>query len=172
MPVGAAIGVKLLQPAPGSARSGSRSHDVVRGGARGEVDLAGAGGGGGECSGCGGRCRVGRRLGGSGGRVGDGPGVAGGVDGENLIAVARARAEACVAVGGAGAGRCCDLGEVAAAGALAALDPVAGDTDVVGGRSPGEADRLGLVAVAVSVPGADGGVVSGGVWVVVVLLLL
>ena len=53
-------------------------------------------------------------------------------------------------------------GEAGAAGALAALDLVAGDADVVGGRAPAEID-LGrpLIAVAVSVPGAVGGVVSG-----------
>ena len=50
-----------------------------------------------------------------------------------------------------------DLGEVRAAGALAALDPVAGHAGVVGGGAPGEIDLGCLAAVAVSVPGAPSG---------------
>ncbi len=62
----------------------------------------------------------------------------------------------------------CDLGEVRAARALAALDPVHGHADVVRGGLPGELDLGRARAVAASVPGALGGVASGGAGVVAV----
>ena len=62
--------------------------------------------------------------------------------------------------------RLADLGEVRAARALAALDPVAGDADVVGRGRPRQVDPAsGPAAVAVSPVGVVGRVVSvGGVW--------
>src|SRR5262249_2657940 len=64
--------------------------------------------------------------------------VAGGVERADAVGVARPGADARVVVRGAGGGR--DLGEVAAPGAGAALDVVAGDADVVGRGAPGEID--------------------------------
>ena len=63
----------------------------------------------------------------------------------------------------AGAGGSRDLGEVGAAGALAALDLVAGDADVVGRRAPGEVDLARAeTAVAVRMPGCGRRMRSGG----------
>ena len=64
--------------------------------------------------------------------------VPGSVDRAHLVAVRRARRQAGVAV--AGADRLGDLGEVRAGRALAALDAVAGDADVVGRGRPAEVD--------------------------------
>ena len=79
------------------------------------------------------RCRRRRARGGRvGAEVGDGVGRA------HAVGVARRGAAPGVVVGRPR--RLRDLGEVRAAGALAALDPVAGDADVVGRRRPGEVD--------------------------------
>ena len=82
----------------------------------------------------------GRRGGRGGGDVAVRTEVGGGVGGADAVAVACGAADARVAVGRAGSGRRGDLREIRAGGALAALDEVAGDGDVIGGCAPGEVD--------------------------------
>src|SRR5256712_2877639 len=102
------------------------------GGGPGEIDLATAGGRRGQVGG-GGRGR--RRLGGGAGGIGVRAQAAGSA-GLDPIGVALGGEEPGVHEGGAGRGP--DLGEVAAAGLLAALDEVAGHG--AGGGGPGEID--------------------------------
>src|SRR5436190_22142713 len=111
--------------------------DVVGRSAPAQVDLAAT-----DCA-AGQRPRRRRRLavGGLGGGaegVGVGPCVAGGVGRPDAVAVAGGGGEAGVVVGRPG--RCRDLGEVRAVGALAALYLVAGDADVVVCRAPAQID--------------------------------
>ena len=135
--------------------------DVVGGGGPVEVDPGAAGGGGREPGGRRRRRRVGGRRGGGGGdrRVG-----------AEVARLSRWR-ESCSGSQWKASGRCrCrrwpvgvrHLGEVGAAGALAALDAVAADADVVGGGGPVEVDPGAARRRWPSSPvGAVGGVVSG-----------
>src|SRR5262249_33701415 len=103
-----------------------------------QVDLRGRERGGQEGRGGRGGRRVRRGAGDGGGRAGERPHVVGGVGGAHAEAVARAGGEPGAVERGAGGGA--DLGERGAARALAALDEVVGDADVVGGRGPRQVD--------------------------------
>ena len=93
--------------------------------------------------------------------------VAGRVSGADAVAVGRRRRESGVVVGGGRRGR--DLYERRAGRALAALDPVVRDCDIV--RRPVQARLIWLpeTAVALSPVGAVGACVSGVVafWIAV-----